>query len=591
MVKSMSSNELRELYLNYFEQHGHVRIPSAPLVPVNDPSVLFTTAGMHPLVPYLLGTPHPSGPRLTNVQKSLRTTDIETVGDASHATVFEMLGNWSLGDYFIKEALQMSWEFLTGEAWLGLDSNRLAVSVFAGDADAPADSEAEETWRSLGVPSARIARLGKDSNWWPTGGGAPGPQGPDSEMFYWTGAGPVPVIFDPQDSHWVELWNDVFMQYVRSPAGAYEALAQKNVDTGMGLERVIMALAGLDSIYEIDTYRDIVAKIRGASKQIDLRHIRIVADHIKAATFVLADEHPVLPSKSEQGYVLRRLIRRAARSSRVLNITNAADVLVACLEDVVAIFGDIYPSLREHESRAKAALADELKKFDVALTQGLQQFDVLHGKLAGTTLPGDEVFRLYETYGFPIELTQELAAERQLTVDLGGFEQAVVAHQQASRTASAGKFKGGLIDHSQESIVYHTATHLLHQALRTVLGSHVVQRGSNITKERLRFDFSHPAKLSAAEIKAVEALVNEKIQADLPVTRQELSVPEAKETGALGLFEQKYADRVSVYSIGDFSREICGGPHVAHTGELGTFKIIKEESASSGIRRIKAVVQ
>ncbi|MEX1997067.1 MAG: alanine--tRNA ligase [Candidatus Andersenbacteria bacterium] len=589
-MKKLSSNELRERYLEFFEAHGHRRIPSAPLIPENDPSVLFTTAGMHPLVPYLKGQPHPAGRRLTSVQKCLRTTDIEAVGDATHATVFEMLGNWSLGDYFKREAIMMSWEFLTSSAWLEIDPNLLAVSVFAGDADAPGDTEAATIWEKCGVSPQRIAHLDKKDNWWPAGGKALGPQGPDTEMFFWTGNEAAPVHFDPQDKRWVEIWNDVFMQYTRTANDRYETLPQPNVDTGMGLERVVMILQGLTSIYEIDTYQELVAAIAAAVSKPNERHQRIVADHLKAATFILADEHPVLPSKTGQGYVARRLIRRAVRSARVLGITNMTEVMDEGIHITTQQYGSTYPSLVRHETLAREKMKAEITQFEAVITTGLRHFDRLRQRNT-RTISGTEAFHLYETYGFPIELTQELAREHQLTVDLPSFTQALAQHQTDSRQASRGKFSGGLADHSQESVHYHTATHLLHQALRVILGNHVTQRGSNITQERLRFDFSHPEKLSAEQLQRVEHMVNEKITADLPVIKEEMTVAEATAAGALGLFAHKYGERVSVYMIGDFSREICGGPHVTRTGELGRFRITREESAGGGIRRIKAVLE
>lgn len=591
MPKTLGTNELRELYLSFFEGKGHVRIPSAPLVPEHDPSVLFTTAGMHPLVPYLKGQPHPQGKRLTDAQKSLRTTDIDKVGDATHATVFEMLGNWSLGDYFKEEAITWSWEFLTSDTWLGLDPASVAVSVFAGDADAPRDEASATIWQKIGVPEKRIAFLDKQENWWPAGGGQSGPQGPDTEMFYWAGETPPPKAFDPNDTQWVEIWNDVFMQYDLTADGTYEPLPQQNVDTGMGVERTVMVLNGYGSIYEIDSFQALMAHISEHATQKNMRHQRIVADHIKAVTFILGDEQPVLPSNSDRGYVLRRLIRRAVRSARALQVQNVSDLLVSGAGIMIAQYQEIYPSLKEHQETISAELKKEVEKFESALGRGLRELEkMLTGKVKGDALQGLDVFRLYESFGFPIELTQELAAEHGLGIDMGGFEEALHSHQTKSREATAGKFAGGLADHSEESVQYHTATHLLHQALRKVLGNHVFQKGSNITRERLRFDFSHPQKLTATELTSVEDLVNQKIQENLPVKREEMTVEEAKNKGALGLFEHKYKDKVSMYIIGDFSCEICGGPHVEHTGQLGTFTITKEESAGAGVRRIKAVL-
>lgn len=597
-MRQISTNELREMYQAFFESKGHVRISSAPLVPEHDPSVLFTTAGMHPLVPYLKGQPHPAGKRLTDVQKSLRTTDIESVGDATHATVFEMLGNWSLGDYFKKEAIAWSWQFLTSKEWLGIDPNYLAVSVFAGDADAPRDDQSATAWKSLGVSEERIAYLGKEDNWWPayaeaSAGQAPlGPQGPDTEMFFWSGEEKPPEKFDTADKNWVEIWNDVFMQFNRTPEGKYESLPQQNVDTGMGLERTVMILNGLKSIYEVDSFVELMKLIRGAVKKPDQKHERILADHIKSATFILSDEHPVEPSNVERGYVLRRIIRRAVRSARALEISDTQKLMMAGIDVMVKQYGKSYPSLQQNQMRAKDQLIQEIVRFESALERGLREFTkMITGMLKGEVISGAHAFLLYETFGFPIELTQELAREHGLTIDMGGFEEALKQHQTTSRAGSEQKFKGGLADHSDMSTKYHTATHLLHQALRTILGEHVFQKGSNITPERLRFDFSHPEKMTPEQIQTVETLINEKIKADLPVTREEMTVEEAKKRGALGLFEHKYGEQVSVYTINDFSCEICGGPHVEHTGALGHFKITKEESASSGVRRIKAVLE
>lgn len=590
-MRAISSNELRELYQGYFESKGHKRIPSAPLVPENDPSVLFTTAGMHPLVPYLKGQPHPAGNRLTNVQKCLRTVDIDEVGDATHATVFEMLGNWSLGDYFKREAIEMSWEFLTSPDCLGIEPGKLAFSVFEGDSDTPADTEAEKVWLEMGVKPERIARLGKEDNWWPAGGKSPGPQGPDTEMFYWIGEEEAPKNFNPDDKRWVEIWNDVFMQFNRNEDGRYDSLPQKNVDTGMGFERVLMVLSGLKSIYEIDTYEPLMKHLRELTDKDDERQLRILADHIKAATFVLGDEVPIEPSNTDQGYVARRLIRRAILAVRQLQIKEeASDVLKTGADIIADVYGGAYSTLNRRRDEVKLLLAKEVEKFGSALDKGMREFDRLkeNGAFSGT-----EAFYLFESFGFPIDVTRELASKS--GIEFGEkeekeFEERRIKHQEKSRSAAAGKFKGGLIDQSEQSVKYHTATHLLHQALREVLGEHVKQRGSNITAERLRFDFSHPEKMTPEEIEKVENIVNDKINESLPVKRQEMTVAEAKESGAIGLFEGKYGEVVSVYSVGEFSREICGGPHVENTSALGEFKIKKEESAGAGVRRIKGVL-
>ncbi len=592
-MKHISTNELRELYQRFFESKGHARIPSAPLIPENDPSVLFTTAGMHPLVPYLKGQPHPAGQRLTDSQVCLRTTDIDDVGDATHATVFEMLGNWSLGDYFKKEAIAWSWEFLTDKQWLNLPRERLAVSVFAGDNLAPRDDESADIWRSLGISEHRIAYLDNQENWWPAGGQEKGPQGPDTEIFYWTGEDKPPQKFNPADKHWVEIWNNVFMEFDRAADDTLQPLAQKNVDTGMGLERTVMILNGKKSIYEIDTYEPLMKTIAKHWQNPDPLGIkqRLVADHIKAATFVMTENNAVLPANTEQGYVLRRLIRRAVIKAKSMGVQNYTKLMTEGMDAIVSAYGDTYPNMPKNVHSAKAEMTKEVSKFLSALPVGLKLFHALEKKIApGAQFPGNEAFLLHSSYGFPVELTQEMAAEFGHALDQKGFQTAMQKHIALSRTASAGKFKGGLADQSDTSTKYHTATHLLHQALRQVLGTHVLQKGSNITPDRLRFDFSHPHKLTPEEIVAVERVVNETISQDLPVVRKEMTVADARNQGALGLFAHKYKDIVSVYAIGDFSLEICGGPHVSHTGEIGRVKIVKEESAGAGIRRIKAVI-
>lgn len=591
-MKQLLSYELRELYQQFFESKKHVRISSAPLVPENDSSVLFTTAGMHPLVPYLKGEPYPAGKRLCDVQKCLRTTDIDDVGDATHATVFEMLGNWSLGDYFKREAITFSWEFLTEGDWLGLDPHRLAVSVFGGDESCKRDNESAMIWREVGLPSERIAFLDKHENWWPAGGEAIGPQGPDSEMFYWTGArNSLPDELDLNDKRWVEIWNNVFMEFNRTQKGQYISLPQKNVDTGMGLERVVMVLNDMSSIYDIDTFRGIWQAVADEAQRADVRHMRIVADHIKAATFVMGDEHAVSPGKSEREYVVRRLMRRALRSARQLGIEKPLAVFIKGAQCVISEYGQAYPSLATQAQNIEDGWREETNKFARVLSQGTKKLEMLiAGGRAGDKISGQDAFYLYETYGFPIELTQEIVDESGRVVDLEGFEKALASHQSQSRKAAEGKFKGGLVDHSRMSVRYHTATHLLHQALRQVLGKEVRQKGSNITPERLRFDFSYDHKLTDEQMIKVESMVNRQIKLGLPVKREVMTVAQAKEHGAVGLFEKKYGDQVSMYSIGSFSKEICGGPHVKETSELGVFRIIKEESAGAGIRRIKATL-
>mgnify|MGYP001393682800 CR=1 FL=1 len=588
----MTANELRRKYIEFFKERGHAEIRSAPLVPENDPTVLFTTAGMHPLVPFLLGEKHPAGRRLVDVQKCVRTGDIDEVGDAVHLTFFEMLGNWSLGDYFKKDAITWSFEFLTGAKWLNLPLNRLAVSVFAGDADAPFDQEAFDIWRGLGVAEARIARLPKKDNWWGPAGQT-GPCGPDTEIFCWTGPGEAPAVFDPADRRWVEIWNDVFMQYNKQADGTFVPLAQKNVDTGMGVERVSAILQGKSSCYETELFAGLFAAIReitGLAEPHTERSGRILAEHLRAVTFLMGDG--VRPGNVDQAYVLRRLIRRAIREARKLGVTEPFTARLA--QVVINQYQDVYPELGRHSAAIVQELEAEEKQFASTLERGIREF----GKLVDSFPPhvekkvisGRKAFYLYETYGFPIELTVEMAAERGFTVDEAGFAEAFGKHQEASRAGAEQKFKGGLADHSDATASLHTATHLLHQALRKVLGDHVKQAGSNITADRLRFDFTHPDRVTPEQLAEVERIVNEQIARDLPVDCREMPYEEAAATGAIGLFADRYGDRVKLYTIGDFSREICGGPHAPRTGALGRFKISKEESSSRGVRRIKAVL-
>ncbi|MEK7160998.1 MAG: alanine--tRNA ligase [Patescibacteria group bacterium] len=598
----MTANELRTKYLDFFQSKGHAIIPSASLIPENDPTVLFTTAGMHPLVPYLMGEKHPAGPRLTDVQKSIRTSDIDEVGDATHHTFFEMLGNWSLGDYFKQEAIEWSWEFLTSSRGLGLEKNRLAVSVFAGDNDAPFDEEVFSLWKNLGVPESRIAKLPKKNNWW---GLEAGPCGPDTEMFYWVGdPNKVPTGFNDDNNLWVEIWNDVFMQFDKKLDGTLAPLAQKNVDTGMGLERTLAALNGLEDNYRTELFWPLIQKIEKLSnKKYDesaevKRSMRIIVDHIKAATFILGDEKGLTPSNVGAGYVLRRLIRRAVRYGKQLGISEIFTFKVA--EEVIKIYQDIYSELKKNKEFIINQLTKEEEKFKETLEQGFKEFERLK------TISGQEAFNLYQTYGFPFEMTEELAKEKGLEIDENGFLEELKKHQELSRTASAGIFKGGLADASEATIKYHTAAHLMLAALRQVLGEGVMQKGSNITPERLRFDFSYNAKMTPEQIKQVENIVNEQIQKDWPVVCEEMTLEEAKAKSAMGVFESKYGEKVKVYTMGSpstqvaagdlrsgsvFSREICGGPHVERTGVLGRFRIIKEESSSAGVRRIKAILE
>ncbi|MCX6731431.1 MAG: alanine--tRNA ligase [Candidatus Parcubacteria bacterium] len=544
----MTADELRKKFLEFFQNKGHKIIPGASLIPENDPTVLFTTAGMHPLVPFLLGEKHPAGNRLVSVQKCIRTGDIDEVGDDVHLTFFEMLGNWSLGDpdapdgvgagYWKKEAIEWSWEFLTSEKWLGFDKNKISVSVFAGDKDAPFDKESFEIWKSLGLSEEKIARLPKKDNWWGPAGQT-GPCGPDTEIFF----------------EGVEIWNDVFMEYNKNANGLYEPLKQKNVDTGMGLERTLAVLNGQKSVYETELFEPLIKENTKAA--------RIIADHIKAAVFILAEG--IEPSNIGRGYVLRRLIRRAVRYGYKSGL----------IDEIIKI----YPELEKNRNFITEQLTREQEKFEKTLDRGLKEFE-----------KGADPFILFSTYGFPIELTEELAKEKGVKIDLEKFNEQMRVHQELSRTASAGMFKSGLADHSEQVVKYHTASHLLLAALRRVLGENVVQKGSNITAERLRLDFSHSQKMTEEEIKKTEDLVNEKIKENIPVVCEEMSLEEAKEKGAMGMFKNKYGEKVKVYTIGDFSKEICGGPHVQNTGELGHFKITKEEASSSGIRRIKAVL-
>jgi alanyl-tRNA synthetase len=578
----MNAETLRKKFLDFFASKGHSIIPSASLIPENDPSVLFTTAGMHPLVPYLLGEKHPGGKRLANVQKCIRTVDIDEVGDPTHHTFFEMLGNWSLGDYFKKEAIEMSFEFLTSKAWLNLDKNRLAFSVFAGDQDAPFDEDAYNIWKKLGIPEKRIARLPKAGNWW---GMETGPCGPDTEMFYWAGNPKnIPYSFNDDHKLWVEIWNDVFMKYDKDINGQLKPLSQKNVDTGMGLERTLAAINNLDDNYKTELFWPIIEKIQEMSgKKYDSheKSFRIIADHLKAATFIIADG--AIPSNVKQGYVLRRLIRRAIRHGKILGIEDNFTKNIADI--VISIYTSTYPELESNKNKIFDELEKEENKFRKTLTGGLREFEKLKD------ITGKDAFNLYQTYGFPLEMTEELAREKNIQINKQEFEEEFRKHQELSRTASAGQFKGGLADTGEDTKRLHTAAHLMLAAMRKVLGEHVFQKGSNITAERLRFDFSHSQKMTLEEVKKVEKLVNEQIQKNLPVDYQEMTLDEAKKQGAMGVFELKYGEKVKVYSVGTFSREICGGPHVKNTGELGKFKIIKEEASSAGVRRIKAVLK
>ena len=585
----LDSKELRNKYLNFFASKGHTVIPSASLIPENDPTVLFTTAGMHPLVPYLLGQKHPGGKRLTDVQKCVRTGDIDEVGDDTHCTFFEMLGNWSLGDYFNYESIGYSYEFLTKE--LGISPSRLAVSVFAGDEDCPRDVKSAERWEELGIPKERIFYLPKKNNWWIAG--TTGPCGPDTEIFIVTDKEPCSPECSPacDCGRYVEIWNNVFMQYYKHPDGTYTPLAQKNVDTGMGLERTLAMLNGYKSVYETDVLRPVVEFVTascGKSPEGEtLKAIRIIADHIRTATFMLGDEFGIVPSNVDRGYILRRLIRRAVRYARLIELAPAA--LTECAAKYVDIYAEAYPELRTNREKIMTELDKEIGKFDVTLQQGLKEFDKLLKYIQDKRMSGKAAFRLYDTYGFPIEMTLELARDNGITVDVEGYERAYNEHQQKSKAGAEQKFKGGLADSSEATTNLHTATHILLAALRKVTGDEtVMQKGSNITPERLRVDFNFPRPLTPEEIKAVEAEVNGVIEAGMDVVSEEMSVDAARAAGAIGVFGDRYGDVVKVYTIGDYSKEICGGPHAKNTRDLGKFVITKEQSSSAGVRRIKA---
>jgi alanyl-tRNA synthetase len=581
----MERKELIKKYIEFFKTKKHVQIPSAPLIPENDPTVLFTTAGMHPLVPYLLGQSHPAGKRLVNVQKCIRTGDIEEVGDTTHHTFFEMLGNWSIGDYFKEESLKWSFEFLT--KILKIPIERLAVTCFKGDKDAPKDTDSSKIWENLGISKDRIAFLEKKDNWWGPAGKT-GPCGPDSEIFYWkNNKEKAPKKYNPKDKNWVEIWNNVFMEYVKDEKGNYNLAKQKNVDTGMGVERVTAILSGLEDNYIGSCFRQIIEKIEQVSGKNYSEHkkeMRIIADHIKAAVFLISDG--VVPGNSEQGYVLRRLIRRAIRYGKIIGMENFTKEIA---EPVFEIYNDYKNLIKEKNSIIKE-LEKEEEKFNQTIEKGLNKFDKIIGDKKYVC--GKDCFLLFQSYGFPIEVTKELAQEKNIKINENEFKEELKRHQELSRTASAGKFKSGLADNSKETTRLHTAAHLLLQALRDVLDDeNIIQRGSNITHERLRLDFSFDRKLEKEEIQKIEDLVNAQIQKSCEVVREEMTPKEAKEKGAIGIFDEKYKEKVSVYTIGDFSKEICAGPHVKNLCELGHFKILKEESSSSGVRRIKAVLE
>ena len=651
-MKQLSSNELRALFLKFFQKKGHSVIPSASVIPENDPTVLFTTAGMHPLVPYLLGQKHPQGTRLTDVQKCIHTGDIDEVGDMSHLTFFEMLGNWSLGDYFKDQMIPWSWEFLTSPEWLGIDPDKLAFTVFEGDEDCPRDEEAANLWRKCGVKDDHLFYLPKEHNWWGPAG-VTGPCGPDTEMFIITKK-PCGPDCSPacHCGAYLEIWNDVFMQYNKQKDGSFIPLTQKNVDTGMGLERTICVLNGKKSVYETDAFTGILAKIeelcgkKYTPDDENTRAFRIVADHMRTSTFIIGDPRGIGPSNVGQGYILRRLIRRAVRYGMGLGLQEGFTAEIAKV--IIDQYKAVYPELEQNKAFVLEQLTLEEGRFARTLKQGEKEFDKVMNNLRRTreamekiladdtlaaaeeavkthvlrpqpdmvsaieavkagdlakvkaecqkihdslnVIDGRSAFKLYDTYGFPIEITKELAAENALTVDEADFAKRFEQHQATSRSGAEQIFKGGLADHSEQTTCLHTATHLLQAALRKVLGDEVHQKGSNITAERLRFDFTFGRKVTPEELAQVEALVNEAIAAKVPITMEEMTVSEAKAQGAMGLFESKYGEVVRVYTMGPYSKEICGGPHANNTGDLVSFKIIKEEASSAGVRRIKATI-
>ena len=577
--------DIKEKYINFFVSKGHKQIPSAPVVPENDPSVLFNTAGMQPLIPYLMGQPHPYGTRLCDYQKCLRTNDLDNIGDSYHHTFFEMLGNWSLGDYFKKDAITWSFEFLT--EILNIPVEKLAVTVFAGNDKIGFDKESYDTWLSLGIPEKRIARTEKDNFWI---AGETGPCGPDTEMFYFRSDEETPEVFDPEDERWVEIWNDVFMQYYKDENGNITELPKKNVDTGMGLERIVSVLEGVTDNYKSSVWKDVIEKICEITNlpyEGNEESMRIIADHLRTAVFISADKSGIKPSNTDQGYILRRLIRRAIRHAKKLGleINTNWEEQIALL--IIEKYEKYYDELTENKIVVLEVLKNEKIKFERTLGKGLKEFE----KVSNKDLDGQTAFRLFDTYGFPIELTVELAEERGLKVDIEGFKEKFKQHQELSRTSSQGKFKGGLSSTGEMQTKYHTATHLLNAALKVIVNKDVHQKGSNITDERMRFDFSCDHKLTDEEKQKTEELVNKWIQEGIDVTSEEMSKDEAIASGAECMFIEKYPDIVTVYKIGEISKELCGGPHVKNTKELGVFKIKKEEASSAGVRRIKAILE
>jgi len=595
----VKADELRQMYLAFFASKGHAVISGSSLIPENDPTVLFTTAGMHPLVPYLLGEPHPAGRRLCDCQKCIRTGDIDSVGDTSHLTFFEMLGNWSLGDYFKEEAIAWSYEFLTARAYLAFDPATLHVTVFAGDRDAPRDEESVAIWRRLGIPDRRIFALPKDDNWWGPAGQT-GPCGPDTEMFVDTGKAACGPACRPGCGcgKFFEIWNDVFMQYEKKADGSFARLGQRNVDTGMGVERTVAMLQGRATVYETELFAPVMDELAASAGRrldasaADAAAARIVADHLRSAVFIVGDAHGVTPGNLGRGYVLRRLIRRSVRFAKNLGLKEGFTTPIA--RRVIESYRHVYPELEANAARIVDELLKEEQRFEATLDRGLAELDKILGHMrarAQSTLPGRVAFRLFDTYGFPFEFTADICREQNIAVDRQGFDQAFEKHRAVSRQGADKSFKGGLADNSAATTRLHTATHLLHRALRIVLGEHVRQRGSNITPDRLRFDFSHPDRMTPAQIAEVEGLVNGQIARALPVAMETVSLEEAKRAGAVALFAVKYEEQVKVYRIGDFSAEVCGGPHVRNTRELGRFRIQKEESSGAGVRRIRAALE
>ena len=581
---------IRDLYINYFVSKGHKQIPSSPVVPENDSSVLFNTAGMQPLIPYLMGEPHPYGTRLCDYQKCVRTNDLDEVGDKTHHTFFEMLGNWSLGDYFKKESITYSFEFLTKV--LNLPVEKLAVTVFEGDKDIPRDNVSAEIWKNLGISEDKIAFLGKDDNFWIAG--ETGPCGGDTEIFYFRSNDKVPDKYDPNDSRWVEIWNNVFMEFYKDENGKVTELPKKNVDTGMGLERITAVVEGVDDNYKTSIWKNIIATIEEISNKKYANNelsMRIIADHIRTAVFISSDPASIKPSNTDQGYILRRLIRRAIRHAKKLEIDLNSNWEEKIANVIIEEYKNYYPEVINNKDVVLEVLKTEKIKFGRTLEKGLKEFEKMTSNLSEKKLNKDLAFKLYDTYGFPIELTKELADELNIEVDVDGFKEKFKAHQELSRKGMGTKFKGGLASTSDINIKYHTATHLLNAALKQVLGSHVHQKGSNITEERMRFDFSHDSKMTPEQIKQTEDLVNKYIEMGLTVTKKEMSKEEAIKSGAECMFIDKYPDIVTVYFIGDVSKELCGGPHVNNTNELGHFKITKEEASSAGVRRIKAILE